>query len=80
MKARPSAPEAAEIIMDNFGNFDYRALYYKSLDEDSVEAEYIELDDSALGIKDKYCGDHEVEELEYEWTKSDIKMVSFMGD
>ena len=80
MKARPSAPEAAEIIMDNFGNFDYRALYYKSLDEDSVEAEYIELDGNALGIKDKYCGDHEVEELEYEWTKSDIKMVSFMGD
>lgn len=72
-------PEKAELIFDTFGNFDYQVLHY-DLKDDNVEATYVDLCNKAYGLKSKNCNEPDIEELQYTWQDTDIKMISLEGE
>lgn len=80
----PARPEKAELIIDAFGDFDYGAIQYGSLknsvSDEKVTSHEVELCNKVSGLKLKDCSDSEIDELEYKWLDTDVKMVSLEGD
>lgn len=84
--SRAARPERAELILDAFGDFDYNAIKYdittEPTDTSAGEgiAEEVELCNAAHGLKSLNCEDPTIDELEYVWLNSDVKMVSLEGN
>ena len=78
MSRRPAKPERAELIVDNFGDFNFESIKFVE-DGDYLVPEVIELCNKALGIKSKNC-EGKPDQLDYFWNNADLKMTSLEGD
>ena len=70
-------PETAELIIDNFKNFDYKNYVYRPFGADNEHCYYEDVDICDTQISG--CTNN-VDAYGYIWNKADIKMISLQGE
>jgi hypothetical protein len=68
-------PEKAEIIIDAFGDFDYKTYKFAPKTDNDEQCYYQE-----LGENNIYCADANDRIYSYLWNKTDLKMTSLEGE
>lgn len=71
-------PEIAELIIDNYNDFEYMGYKYVPFDDNTTDCYYQQI--NLQNASKKNCGDGGADVVGYIWDKVDLKMLSVEGE